>query len=517
MAPHETNGINDQYGLRKKKSAGYVVGPCCAQFQDVLSMKRLAILLAQSGYVRIPKLQACRNDLRSMQKLLESTASFDQLLVLDDAIETALDAKEKLRIFLDANSAQSVSELFFYFTGHGYFTGDEFIYLWNDFDPDQQEQTSLSSSEIDLMLTKVHPKLLVKVIDACYSESLISMSSSFSDRYDHTSKNLFKSLYCLLSCQKDQYSLADSTHSFFTSLFLQAVNRPLGTRVRYRDIIDYISEAFEKIGRQTPVFVTHADFTEQFCIVTKKVKEFLGHLDLKQQKQGLAKLRKSDLLDRVQLEAAQYVTLDEAKQCLLCGLEAVQELQLDLELSNFFEKDVQVTSAYANIPKIYKISEMLAASAEELYVHIFYETEHYTVNMPIEYTVFGQPDAVKSISTRVLPFIKSRNIPKYYENNFELPYVAMGVTLKSKFANLLSQALIAVPILSRTRLYYFYTTATYKRVDWDRQAMATSAVQWEHEVFDFDCYRLKIQLTKFVHDKFLSSILNDMKVRFGVL
>ncbi len=480
-------------------------------------MKRLAILLGQSNYLRLPKLQACRNDLRSMQKLLESSSCFDQFLVLDDATETALDAKEQLRFFLDSNSAEPVNELFFYFTGHGHFTGDEFIYLWNDFNPERQQETSLLSSEIDRILSKAHPELLVKVVDACYSENLISMSSSSSDGHDNTSIDSFKSLYCLFSCQKDQYSLADSTHSFFTSLFLQAVNRPLGTRVRYRDIIDFISEAFENIGRQTPVFVTHADFTEQFCIVTEKVKEFFGHIDLEQQKQALSKLRKSDLLDRVRLEAAQYVALDEAKQCLLCGLEAVKELQLNLELSDFFDKEVQSTLAYTNIPKISKIAEVLAVSADELYVQILYDTEHFTIQMPVEYSVLDKPDGIKSISTRMQPFIKWRKIPKAFENNFELPYVAMYLTLKSKYANLMSQVFVLVPILSRTRLYYFYTTATYQRVDWDRQEVETSAVRWEHVVFEFDCYQIKIQLPKFIHEKFLSSILNDMKSRFGVL
>ena len=73
-------------------------------------MKRLAILLGHSNYLRLPKLQACQNDLRSMRKLLESSACFDQFLVLDDATETALDAKEQLRVFLDSNSAEPVNE-----------------------------------------------------------------------------------------------------------------------------------------------------------------------------------------------------------------------------------------------------------------------------------------------------------------------------------------------------------------------------------------------------------------------
>jgi len=336
------------------------------------SVKRFAILLGQSSYVRLPTLQACQNDLTSMQKLLESTASFDQFLVLDDAVETALDAKEKLRVFIESNSTEAVKELFFYFTGHGSFIGDEFIFLWRDFDSERQQQTSLSISEIDQLLSQVHPELLVKVVDACNSESFISNVPSSSDGHDNTSQALFKSLYGLFSCQKDQNSLADSRHSFFTSLFFQAVNQPLGTRVRYRDIIEFISEGFENIDKQTPVFVTHADFTEQFCIITKEVKELLGSLNLEQQKQALSKQFKSDLLDRVRLEATQYVGLDEAKQCLSCGLEAMKEFQLNLEFSNFFEKDVQSTSAYSNIPQIAKIAEVLAVSDDELYAHVLY-------------------------------------------------------------------------------------------------------------------------------------------------
>lgn len=486
-------------------------------FRNTASVKRLAILLGQSRYMRLPPIQACQNDLTSMRQLLESTACFDHILVLDDAVETALDAKEQLRSFLTSNSTEAVNELFFYFTGHGYFDGEEFIFLWKNFDPEQQQQTALASSEIDQLLAQVHPELLVKVVDACNSESSISKVPLSPEGYDHTAKDLFKNTYCLFSSQRDQYSLADSAHSFFTSLFFQAINRPVGTRVRYRDIIDFISEAFEKIGRQTPVFVTHADFTEQFCIITKQVKELLERLDLEQQKVTVSKQVESDLLDRVRLEAAQYVSLDEAKQCLRCGLEALTEFQLNLEFSNFFEKDVQSTLAYTNIPKIEHIAQVLAASDDELYAHVLYDTEHYDITIPVEYTVLGPPAAIKGISTRLETRTQSREIPKSYENNFELPYVAMCMTLKSRFANLLSQAFVVVPVLARTRLYYFYTTATYKRVDWDRQAVETSAVQWEHDVFPYNCYQIKTMLTKLIQEKFLAGILKDMKHRFGIL
>jgi hypothetical protein len=48
--------------------------------------------------------------------------------------------------------------------------------------------------------------------------------------------------------------------------------------VRYKDVIGFVSDAFDGSDLQTPLFVVQAGFTEPFCDLSQMLKEALSSL-----------------------------------------------------------------------------------------------------------------------------------------------------------------------------------------------------------------------------------------------
>jgi hypothetical protein len=51
-----------------------------------------------------------------------------------------------------------------------------------------------------------------------------------------------------------------------------------GPSIRYKDIVDYVSDTFETESVQTPFYVIQADLTEIFCTVTDPLRTTLAQI-----------------------------------------------------------------------------------------------------------------------------------------------------------------------------------------------------------------------------------------------
>jgi hypothetical protein len=87
--------------------------------------------------------------------------------VFDAITENAAadDLKQRLRDTIE--KVKSPSELFFYFTGHGYVRDGELFHCATNFDGERPNETGLSTSELHTILRLADANLVVKVIDAC--------------------------------------------------------------------------------------------------------------------------------------------------------------------------------------------------------------------------------------------------------------------------------------------------------------------------------------------------------------
>jgi uncharacterized caspase-like protein len=137
-------------------------------------MANVAILVGNTDYQTLGKLPCCRDDVFAVKELLEATGKFESIELLLDKDSSQL--KESIRATIDAN--QSIQEIFFYFTGHGYQHDAEFFFCAINFASDRPNETGLSNSELHKLLRSPEADLVVQVIDACQSGSLLVKSDA---------------------------------------------------------------------------------------------------------------------------------------------------------------------------------------------------------------------------------------------------------------------------------------------------------------------------------------------------
>ncbi len=238
----------------------------------------VAIVVAASQYSgAVSSLPACRNDADAMTALLRAEARFDDVLVVVENT-TASTVKQKVVEFVARHKSTSIDEVLFYFSGHGEFVGTEFYYLLSDYDPKRRSRTSFENSEIDNLLRALSPRLAIKIVDACTSGVTYIKEPGALEAYLKGTQATFKSCYFMFSSHLDQSSYADADLSHFTRSLASAVLTHPGPSIRYKDLIDYISDTFEANSQQKPFFVAQADFTDQFCGISDTLRADLRRL-----------------------------------------------------------------------------------------------------------------------------------------------------------------------------------------------------------------------------------------------
>ncbi|AIO65270.1 caspase domain protein [Burkholderia oklahomensis] len=209
--------------------------------------KNLAIIVGVTDYIDNDNvLPACENDVDVMHELLNGAAGkFDEIFVAPSG-EDGKHTKSRIADYIARHNGDDIEELFFYFTGHGDFVEGEFRFLLRDYSDSKSAQTSLSNTELDNFLRALAPKVVVKVVDACYSGMpYIKDGSTFSDYMKSTTQNAFETCYFLCSSQSDQRSWAANDISYFTKAFVEAIATSSLDTIRYKDVIDYISDSFQ--------------------------------------------------------------------------------------------------------------------------------------------------------------------------------------------------------------------------------------------------------------------------------
>ena len=234
-------------------------------------MANTAVLVGNSQYQSLNKLSCCHNDLLAMRELLDATDKYSEIEVIEDTDADCL--KSRMRSAIDKK--QSTGELFFYFTGHGCQIEDEFYYCATSFNSKQPNKTGLSSSELHTLLRLANADVVVKVIDACNSGTLlVKADDGFSSQQTHDFKNLIQ----ISSCLESQNSLAGEPLSIFTERFRASALRKNEGSVYYTDIIYTLRDEFLQNNEQTPFFVSQGTGREQFVDDAKRLDILRGKL-----------------------------------------------------------------------------------------------------------------------------------------------------------------------------------------------------------------------------------------------
>lgn len=279
----------------------------------------LAILIGVSGYADPgDNLPGCKNDIELIESILRNSNKFSDTLKICEGTSSAA-IKSKLSEFVTRHkkSGEAVEELFFYYTGHGDTHKDDFYYLPSDFDPSKRQQTGLSNAEVDTMLRSLGPHLTAKIIDACHSGVTYIKQKDAIDKVLQASKSAFKKCYFMFSSQKEEASYQSGHLSDFSKAFALSIHEHKDAQIRYKDILDFISDSFASTGDQTPAFVVQADLVEAFCDITPTMRSDVARLvglsaEVEvERKTGRTHRPSLDLVSAVKEEAKKYCSKEE--------------------------------------------------------------------------------------------------------------------------------------------------------------------------------------------------------------
>ena len=235
-------------------------------------MTNTAILVGNSQYQSLRALSCCHDDLMAMRELLEATAKYSEIEVIEDT--EADELKSKMRAVITKN--QSLGELFFYFTGHGWIGAEEFYYCATNFDSKRPNVTGLSTDELHTLLRQANADVVVKVIDACNSGTLlIKKDGDFLQQENHVFKNLIQ----ISSCLESQNALTGKPLSIFTEKFRTSALCKSKGIVYYTDIINTLRDEFLQNNEQTPLFVSQVTGREQFVDDAKRLDNLRAKLE----------------------------------------------------------------------------------------------------------------------------------------------------------------------------------------------------------------------------------------------
>lgn len=468
----------------------------------------IAILIGVSEYkLGIQNLPGCEHDIMSFGKLIKASAKYDDILSISDNSDSSK-IKEKLVNFINLYKTSEINEILFYFTGHGDYANDDFFYILPDFDFEKRTQTSLQNSELDNLIKSLNPQLVVKIVDACHSGVNYIKDLKALDTYIKSTKGQFQNCYFLYSSLNTQSSFQNSEYSLFTFHFLNAIKNYQEDEIRYKNIIDYISDKFINYPEQTPFFVTQADFTEIFCTKNESINEFLEEyhnqtteIDEDEKKDNSDEIKHSDLESLIKEDAKKNISLERVNHILGNIEEIVENFVLDDDIKNLYKLEIESHHSIKNNQYSLIIGNYLRSKQNQYFASPKYTTEIYT---KMEIPTLSLSDKMRGKSDKPYKVEKERQVVNGYSLDAQYEYEQLIVELESNYPNINSyQVLIAFLCSDRDiRLYYFFTN--YIKKSWTNKEL-NDRHEWDAADFELideeDIYSYIRGLSKNINEK----------------
>ena len=427
-----------------------------------------------SHYNTIASLPACKSDTDLIFDIINSEGSYESILSITEGT-TSSEVKGKIAEWIESFRGKSISEVLFYYTGHGDFHQNELYFPLSDYSGDKRKQTSLTNSEVDSWLRSLSPGLAVKVIDACHSGILYvkDQGDTFQEFINKSGGN-FQKCYFLFSSASDQYSYQDNDLSFFTRDFAKAIYHHESPTVRYRDIIDYISDSFADDPNQTPFFVTQAYNTEIFCAISDQLKSVLAvKFAIPPAIQTVNELETPQkpalsLKQIIEQEARLYCTEDDALSTLQELRGRIEAHQYSSEFFDLYEVIYQFEESHPGRFSLKKypapsgevVGEWLSKSEHSFFAEPSFTEEKYEAKVPTnDVRLLAQGQMTTTA-------IKTRNRISGFSVTVDLPFKDFQIIGKPKYENLPWIIFSSLFIVSKTKIRFFFFFAEYKELSW---------------------------------------------------
>ncbi|WNZ49130.1 caspase family protein [Leptolyngbya boryana CZ1] len=470
----------------------------------------VAIVLAVSDYQNVGCLPGCNLDAQLMKNLLHTTGRYSEILFIDKNTDS-IQVKEELTEFITKNKGKVFDEIFFYYTGHGDFHSNEFYYILSDFNSNQYRQTSLSNLEVDNLLRQLNPALTVKIIDACHSGVTYIKDNEIFYKHLDESKNRFNNCYFMFSSMTDQASYQSKKISHFTKSFIDSVLHYSSTDLRYKHIIDYISDEFERNSLQKPFFVIQAGFTETFCSVNQKLRVLLSEqldnsLGSKSETDGLKVITLSDLIKR---DAERYCSEEEALEILDTIKNFIQNYSHSHDLVELYSVSSEFKSDYESISKsINSIGQWLKDNDNNYFAKANYRRELIaSVNTsPILRGLYQSMADIRGESSY-------KTVVSGFELTVDVPFNLIKIDAYPKYPNIDWCDCKIAFAFSQVSIRFFYFYSNFKLKNWENYSHDFSSDWQTVEVEMKDIDKLKETISGILN-KFDSFVLDPLRAKY---
>ena len=481
----------------------------------------LAILIGVDTYT-LPgnNLPGCVNDIKIMSELLKNLNKFDDILILNKN-ESSKAVKDKILKFIIKHSVEgnSIDDFLFYFTGHGKFDENEFYYILSDYSENKIKQTSLENSELDTWIRKLSPKTTIKIVDACYSGAqYIKDINSVKTVLDKTKKQI-NDCYFMYSSKSNQTSMQTDLISFFTLSFVNAVLNSNVGELRYKEIMDYISDSFAKIDGQTPYFVTQGDFTNVFGSITDELKSklqetynsFSSNLEDNDNKNV-----HTNLIDLIKSDADNYCTKDE----MLSNLDKIKNV-----IENYTIKNPEFKELYNIKPNF------LSTHPHELNTvglgtwlnknDTFFAKPTYTEESYTEIVQVRRKNPLSSIlglgydDREDKEVTKQREVISGFELTQDVPYESIEISCVPNYINLKSYSAFILFAFSKRDIVFFRYTSHYKELNWDKSELNLDN-KWKISTLPAKDFNNIESFINDVMESLESNILDDLYSKYDI-
>lgn len=482
---------------------------------------KVAILIGISDYDKLTSLPACKTDLVLMEELLRKTGDYSEILSIGEDTQSSK-VKRKVSEWIENLIGKEVKEVLFYYTGHGVFQEEEFYFCCSDFDKNKFNTTGITNSEMDEWLRNLNATLAIKVIDACQSgiQYVKDSEIQFLTRLKSGNSKSFKNCYFMFSSQNDQSSYQDDKLSYFTKAFALSIKEHQEERIRYRDIIDYISDYFVSDGSQKPHFVMDANSTEEFCFINEDLAQFLNTTSLLNEP-----IESIEVIDTPVVSLKDIVASDASK---FCNEEEVSEIleELKVKITDFnynkeftdlyeaqatFEKGTLKDDDYDDpLPNVKQIGEWLSKNNHEYFAADTYKKESYTERIR-EYNIYSiAREPAYHTETR------TRNVISGLKITAKVAFDTIKIIAEPKFLNLLPFECVIVFVLSKKEIRFFYYYANFRELNWKDRKIERN-VSWLTSKTEMKDRKNIWKAMNNIQNNYVDFVLEETRKRFGLI
>jgi len=486
---------------------------------------KIACILGVSKYENCNDLPACAKDLDVMNVLLDSTGEYEQVFRIDGN-QSSSKVKQQLVSFLTQFKGKAIDQMLFYFTGHGDFDGHDFNYVLSDFDSGRKKQTVIENSELDNWLRLINPLLTVKIVDACHAGvQYIKDPDVF---YTTLSKTVdsFQNCYFFFSSQKEQYSYQTAYLSAFTNSLVKSVANFQGTEIRFKDMIDYISDEFSGNPQQTPFFVTQATNTERFSSVSRELRSMIETELTKHQlpvagaadKTDTTELPSTSLLDRVKSDALRFCSKEEVIFSITRIQEYWQNNKYPDDVSSLYQFQCQLLpSLEGEVPRLASIGKWLSENENNYFASSISHEEDYQAEVPVKRRGLAPAIAISSLygqEYETKTVTRTRHLITGFRLTQDVDNPAIRITAVPKFENLSWHDCHIAFVFSKTQIRLFYLFSTFRDINWEQRSRHPDDT-WRMLTADFkDSEGVDPALVK-ISEAFVEHIMAPVQARFS--